>query len=244
MLNEPRAVRPTGRATPLARPRHSGQLRDGLEFLRGFLRHPARVGSVVPSSRWLEQRLVREARVAEAHTVVELGPGTGGTTAAFLRAMPPAAQLLAIELDAHFYQHLRITLQDPRFTLELGSAGGWKTCWPLAAYRCRMPSSPAFRFQPWRPKPRTAPPRSSPKCCARRPLCCLPGACACRRFCVAPFGPAAEALGSGEYAAGARVYLGQARAVTHAQTRKFVLPGLIRAPCRPPRRAAVGSACS
>ncbi|MFI5443708.1 class I SAM-dependent methyltransferase [Polaromonas sp. UC242_47] len=122
MLNEPRAVRPTGRATPLARPRHSGQLRDGLEFLRGFLRHPARVGSVVPSSRWLEQRLVREARVAEAHTVVELGPGTGGTTAAFLRAMPPAAQLLAIELDAHFYQHLRITLQDPRFTLELGSA--------------------------------------------------------------------------------------------------------------------------
>ncbi|MFC5523211.1 class I SAM-dependent methyltransferase [Polaromonas jejuensis] len=122
MLNKPSALRPTGRATPPARQRHGGQLRDGLEFLRGFLRHPARVGSVVPSSRWLEQRLVREARVAEAHTVVELGPGTGGTTAAFLRAMRPEAQLLAIELDAIFDQHLRSTVQDPRFTLELGSA--------------------------------------------------------------------------------------------------------------------------
>jgi len=122
MLNEPRTARPTGRGAPPPRQRHSGQLRDGLEFLRGFLRHPTRVGSIVPSSRRLEQRLVREARVAEAHTVVELGPGMGGTTAAFLHAMPLAAQLLAIELDANFYQHLRSTVQDPRFTLELGSA--------------------------------------------------------------------------------------------------------------------------
>ncbi|UUZ65685.1 methyltransferase domain-containing protein [Polaromonas sp. P1-6] len=122
MLNEPRAVRPTGRATSPPRQRYSGQLRDGVEFLRGFLRHPARVGSIVPSSRWLEQLLVREARVAEAHTVVELGPGIGGTTAAFLHAMPLAARLLAIELDANFYQHLRSTVQDPRFMLELGSA--------------------------------------------------------------------------------------------------------------------------
>lgn len=121
MLNEPGTVRPTGRVIS-PRQRHSGQLRDGVEFLRGFLRHPARVGSIVPSSRRLEQLLVREARVAEAHTVVELGPGIGGTTAAFLHAMPLAAQLLAIELDANFYQHLRSTVQDPRFTLELGNA--------------------------------------------------------------------------------------------------------------------------
>lgn len=121
MLNEPRTVRPTGRATP-PRQRHGGQLRKDVEFLRGFLRHPARVGSIVPSSRRLEQVLVREARVAEAQTVVELGPGIGGTTAALLHAMPLAAQLLAIELDANFYQHLRSTVQDPRFTLELGSA--------------------------------------------------------------------------------------------------------------------------
>ena len=98
------------------------QLRDSFQFLRGFARNPAQVGSVVPSSRYLEQRLVREARIAEARTVVELGPGTGGTTAAFLRAMTPAARLLAIELDHEFHHHLCESLADPRLILELGSA--------------------------------------------------------------------------------------------------------------------------
>lgn len=98
------------------------QLRDNLEFLRGFVRNPAQVGSVIPSSRWLEQRLVRQACIAQARTVVELGPGTGGTTAALLQAMSPAARLLAIELDPAFHQHLRATIADPRLTLESGSA--------------------------------------------------------------------------------------------------------------------------
>jgi phospholipid N-methyltransferase len=96
--------------------------RGALEFLRGFLRHPAQVGSVWPSSHALEQRLVGAAAIAEARTVVELGPGTGGTTAALLQAMQPTARLLAIELDPVFHDHLRQLLHDPRLFLELGSA--------------------------------------------------------------------------------------------------------------------------
>lgn len=97
-------------------------VRDSLEFLRGFLRNPAQVGSVVPSSHRLEQRLVRSAGIAEARTVVELGPGTGGTTAAMLRAMAPGARLMAVELDPMFHQHLRQSVDDPRLLLELASA--------------------------------------------------------------------------------------------------------------------------
>ncbi|WP_427912544.1 class I SAM-dependent methyltransferase [Ramlibacter sp. MMS24-I3-19] len=100
----------------------AGPLRDSFAFLQGFLRNPAQVGSVIPSSRRLEQRLVRSAGIAQARTVVELGPGTGGTTAAFLQAMQPAARLLAIELDRDFHQHLSQSLHDPRLLLELGSA--------------------------------------------------------------------------------------------------------------------------
>ena len=122
MMNESRAASPTRQGTPPASNVNSGQLRDSFEFFRGFVRNPAQVGSVIPSSRRLEQRLVRVARIAEARTVVELGPGTGGTTAAFLRAMAPASQLLAIELDHDFYRHLRTSISDPRFVLELGSA--------------------------------------------------------------------------------------------------------------------------
>ena len=98
------------------------QLRDSFQFLRGFVRHPAQVGSVIPSSRQLEQRLVRSARINDARMVVELGPGTGGTTSAFLRAMTSNAQLLAIELDTEFHQRLNASIPDPRFNLELGSA--------------------------------------------------------------------------------------------------------------------------
>ena len=93
-----------------------------MEFLRGFVRNPAQVGSIIPSSPQLEQRLVRNAAIAEARTVVELGPGTGGTTAAMLRAMSPAARLLAIELDPDFHRHLRTALPDPRLFIEHGSA--------------------------------------------------------------------------------------------------------------------------
>jgi phosphatidylethanolamine/phosphatidyl-N-methylethanolamine N-methyltransferase len=117
----------------------AGPLRDSFQFLRGFARNPAQVGSVVPSSRYLEQRLVREARIAEARTVVELGPGTGGTTAAFLRAMPGPARLLAIELDPEFHRHLRASLSDGRLILELGSAERLADF--LAAHRLPAPDA-------------------------------------------------------------------------------------------------------
>lgn len=127
MMNEPSTGRPLRSISQAALPTgnwHTSFSRARLEFLRGFVRHPARVGSIVPSSRRLEQRLLREARISEARTVVELGPGTGGTTAAFLRALPPRGQLLAIELDSGFHQHLHAAIADPRFLLELGSAEG------------------------------------------------------------------------------------------------------------------------
>lgn len=122
-INEQQAGRAAGhRGFPASARPHAGPQRDSLEFLRGFLRHPAQVGSVVPSSRLLEQRLVRTAGMAQARTVVELGPGTGGTTAAFLKAMPPQARLLAVELDPDFHRHLSNSLTDPRLSVELGSA--------------------------------------------------------------------------------------------------------------------------
>lgn len=95
---------------------------DRLAFLYGFVRDPAGVGSVVPSSHRLERRLARNARIAEARTVVELGPGTGGTTRAFLDAMGPQARLLAIELDPVFHARLAGVVRDPRLFAECGSA--------------------------------------------------------------------------------------------------------------------------
>lgn len=121
-MNESRAGRPAGQGTYPNRNVALAPPRDRFEFLRGFVRHPAQVGSVVPSSRFLEQRMIRQACIAQAQTVVELGPGTGGTTRAMLQAMAPAARLLAIELDPQFLHHVRSSVRDPRLLVEGGSA--------------------------------------------------------------------------------------------------------------------------
>lgn len=110
---------------------------DQAAFLRGFLRHPGRVGSVIPSSARLEQRLVRCAHPADAAVVLELGPGTGGTTRALLAAMRADARLLAIELDPAFNAHLSRNIRDPRFSAHLGSAEEIEQT--LAAYRLPAP---------------------------------------------------------------------------------------------------------
>jgi phospholipid N-methyltransferase len=92
-----------------------------LAFLHGFLQRPQVVGSVIPSSRFLERRIVDVAAIGEARTVVELGPGTGGTTRAILRSLPRDSRLCAIEISPRFVSLLRSN-SDPRLTVHLGSA--------------------------------------------------------------------------------------------------------------------------
>ena len=93
-----------------------------VDFFRGFLDRPKEVGSVIPSSRFLERRFVRAADLAEAKVVVELGPGTGGSTRALLREMATDATLIAIEINPDFTELLREQNEDPRVVVHEGSA--------------------------------------------------------------------------------------------------------------------------
>jgi phospholipid N-methyltransferase len=110
---------PRGRIT---QPPASPRLGDAIAFLRGFVANPREIASVIPSSRFLEARIARAADLGQARCVVELGPGTGGTTRALLRAMSPSARLLAVELNPGFCDHLRARLGDPRLAVQAGSA--------------------------------------------------------------------------------------------------------------------------
>ena len=67
---------------------NSSQVDGRLVFIQEFLKHPLQIGSIIPSSRFLERRIVAAAGIASANVVVELGSGTGGITRALLRAMP------------------------------------------------------------------------------------------------------------------------------------------------------------
>src|SRR4030095_15898399 len=104
-------------------PEHNRSLRlqpdDRFAFFRGFLKRPKQVVSIIPSSRFLERRVTRATRAHRAKLIVELGPGTGGTTRALLRAMQPSARLLAIEINPHFVEVLQ-RWPEPRLIVEHG----------------------------------------------------------------------------------------------------------------------------
>jgi len=97
------------------------RVKGHVAFFKEFLKHPLQIGSVIPSSRFLERRVLEAAGVASATTVVELGSGTGGTTQAILEAMKPSAKLLSIEINPNFHNMVR-KIEDERLIAHLGSA--------------------------------------------------------------------------------------------------------------------------
>jgi phosphatidylethanolamine/phosphatidyl-N-methylethanolamine N-methyltransferase len=105
-----------------ARPHRTRPAEHRVAFLHDFLRRPREVGSVIPSSRFLERRIVRAADLAEARSVVELGPGTGGTSRALLSAMRADARLLVIEINPRFVELIARSLSDPRLVVQRGDA--------------------------------------------------------------------------------------------------------------------------
>lgn len=92
-----------------------------LAFFQGFLRRPQSVGSVIPSSKFLERRILKLANIGKNDTVVELGPGTGGTTRALLNELGAGGRLLSIEVDREFVELLQ-DIDDPRLIPHHGSA--------------------------------------------------------------------------------------------------------------------------
>jgi phospholipid N-methyltransferase len=112
-----------------------------LAFFLGFLRNPSGIGSVIPSSRFLERRVVETAGVNRARLVVELGPGTGGTTRAILKALPPASTLLAIEIHPEFVRYLK-ACPDPRLSVYAGSAERLREALASADGRCAPGTRP------------------------------------------------------------------------------------------------------
>ncbi len=96
-------------------------------FFRQFLKAPACIGSVVPTSRTTIQNLLGAMDWGDVRCVVEYGPGTGVFTRALLAVLGPEARLIAIDVNPVFTRHLRRTIHDSRLILVDGSATNVET---------------------------------------------------------------------------------------------------------------------
>lgn len=73
-------------------------MKESLLFFYNFIRHPKATGSVFPSSRRLAEKMLEDAGLDTAATVVELGPGTGAFTGAIAERIGDPDTYLGIEL--------------------------------------------------------------------------------------------------------------------------------------------------
>jgi phospholipid N-methyltransferase len=80
------------------------------------------LGSVVPSSPFLVDEVLRHVDWGSVRVIVEYGPGVGTITGEVLRRMGPDTRLIAIELNADFVEFLAGKYRDPRLHVVRGSA--------------------------------------------------------------------------------------------------------------------------
>jgi phospholipid N-methyltransferase len=92
------------------------------QFLRGFLKNPVMVGSVIPSSRVLIDKMLGPVDWENTKLFVEYGPGVGTFTRPILKRLSPDATLVTIDTNPDFTRFLKQSIDDPRLVTVTGSA--------------------------------------------------------------------------------------------------------------------------
>ena len=85
-----------------------------MNLLNAFMKDWRTTGSVVPSSRFLQEEMMTRLPFDRIRVAVELGPGTGCITQAILNRLAPDAKLLAVDINEEFVVRLSEQFSDPR----------------------------------------------------------------------------------------------------------------------------------
>ncbi len=91
-------------------------------FLKGFIKHPVMVGSIIPSSRTVIEKMLGPVDWENTELFVEYGPGVGTFTRPILANLGPKAILLAIDTNPEFTKFLKESIDDERLVAVTGSA--------------------------------------------------------------------------------------------------------------------------
>jgi phosphatidylethanolamine/phosphatidyl-N-methylethanolamine N-methyltransferase len=118
-MNEPFAIRERSRrrGTDQNQDRDNNLLRgldlaEHVKFFQSFIREPASVGAISPSSRSLAKAMIQGCSLQTADTVVEIGPGTGAFTSLIRENIGRKTTFIALELDATHAKSLQRRFPD------------------------------------------------------------------------------------------------------------------------------------
>jgi phospholipid N-methyltransferase len=92
------------------------------QFLVGFIKHPVMVGSVIPSSVKLIEKMLAPVDWANTKLFVEYGPGVGTFTQHILERLAPDATLVTIDTNPDFTEFLTRKFADSRLRAVTASA--------------------------------------------------------------------------------------------------------------------------
>lgn len=98
------------------------KLRQRIHFLQQFIKNPARVGAIMPSSRWLARAMIKAASMHNPTVIVELGAGQGVLTKQLLSHLQPGTRLLVLEIEDAFVKKLQDTISHPQVEIICDSA--------------------------------------------------------------------------------------------------------------------------
>src|SRR5258708_38295921 len=79
---------------------------ETLLFAKNFIQHPKMLSSLIPSSRFLIDRLLSKIDWKRARTIVVYGPGVVTITAHILAHMLPDARLVVFDMNKFFIRYL------------------------------------------------------------------------------------------------------------------------------------------
>ncbi|OME94233.1 methyltransferase domain-containing protein [Paenibacillus sp. FSL K6-1122] len=82
---------------------------ESILFLKSFLQSPKHVGSVIPSSRFLASKMVKQVSWLEAKAVAELGSGTGPITRYIHQQVHDSTKVLLFEMNETMRNTLKTT---------------------------------------------------------------------------------------------------------------------------------------
>ncbi len=82
-------------------------MNENIEFLQAFLKNPAKVGAITPSSSELAQKMLEDIAPNEQNVILELGVGTGAITKFVQDIVPNEKSYLGIELDRDLVKSLK-----------------------------------------------------------------------------------------------------------------------------------------